>query len=211
MIAGNGLSMKQSNPLARVEKARRALAAAKHFDEVKDVIDQASAVLVYVKQAKLGLEMQNDAAEIKLRAERRAGEMLAGAAIHGGDRKSTCRDGNLKLSEIGINGQQSSRWQRMASLSATAFDLHLDAVRDAGKELTTASVLRLAVAPKDESEEREWTVLALVTQMRRYAERIGLRWPENKMKDFAELLRGLAAEADDGSLLARFQDDDGSG
>lgn len=53
---------------------------------VKRVRDQAEAIRLYVKKQKMGLEMQNSAAEIKLRAERRAGEMLKSADKHTGGR-----------------------------------------------------------------------------------------------------------------------------
>ena len=47
---------------------------------------QAEAIRLYVRQQNMGLEMQNNAAEIKLRAERRAGEMLDGSLPHKGGR-----------------------------------------------------------------------------------------------------------------------------
>jgi hypothetical protein len=54
------------------------------------------------------LEMQNAAAEIKLRAERRAGEMLAQMEKHNGDPRS--RD-VTRVSDLGISKMQSHRWQ----------------------------------------------------------------------------------------------------
>ena len=65
-----------SNPLVLFDRARQALAQARSIDEVKLVRDQAEALRLYVRQQGEGLEMQNDIAEIKLRAERRAGELL---------------------------------------------------------------------------------------------------------------------------------------
>ena len=66
----------------------------------------------------MGLEMQNNATEIKLRAERRAGEMLRPKKLHGGDRKSSGRDVSLKLSNLGVSQKQSSRWQSIAAISS---------------------------------------------------------------------------------------------
>lgn len=62
--------------LVRFEAARHALAEARSVDEVKDVRDKAQALLLYAKQRDESHEMQNDVAEIKLRAERRLGEMI---------------------------------------------------------------------------------------------------------------------------------------
>jgi len=65
-----------STALVWFDQARQALAHAKTLDEVKDIRDKAEALRLYTKQAGEGLEMQNWCAEIKLRAERRAGELL---------------------------------------------------------------------------------------------------------------------------------------
>ena len=54
------------------------------------------------------------AAEIKIRAERRAGELLADTdefGEHGGDRKSSAR---VSLENLSITRKQSSQWQVMA-------------------------------------------------------------------------------------------------
>jgi phage N-6-adenine-methyltransferase len=55
--------------------ACQALAAAKNVDEVKDIRDKAEAMRAYAKQAK-NKRMEVDAAEIRLRAERRLGELI---------------------------------------------------------------------------------------------------------------------------------------
>ena len=75
--------------LVRFDAARHALAEARSVDEVKDVRDRAEALRLYMKQAGHGLEMQNDVAEIKLRAERvKARRMMEKAGLaHKGDGK----------------------------------------------------------------------------------------------------------------------------
>ena len=75
---------------------------------------------VYAREVELGLEAQNHAAEIKLRAQRRAGEILAKMDLR------ERREDNLKqnssrsqratssasLEEIGVTKSDSSRWQQ---------------------------------------------------------------------------------------------------
>ena len=72
--------------MPKFQAAYLALQKAKSVDEVKRVRDQAEAIRLYVRQQNMGLEMQNNAAEIKLRAERRAGEMLEESLAHKGGR-----------------------------------------------------------------------------------------------------------------------------
>ena len=64
------------NALAKLDGATRALAEARTLEEVSHIRDIAEAARTYARAAKLGLEAQNHATEIKLRAERKAGELL---------------------------------------------------------------------------------------------------------------------------------------
>jgi hypothetical protein len=76
-----------------------------------------------------------EAAEVRLRAERRLGELLKGmpkakgAARPGVGRRGECADVEAehsdaaKLGEIGITHKQSSVWQRIAALAALASPL----------------------------------------------------------------------------------------
>lgn len=86
----------------------------------------------------------NDAAELKLRAERRAGEMLATMEKNKGGRPPETEDivsavSAPRLADIGIEQKQSQRWQKIASLPEQEFEQHICDVRESGRELTTAS------------------------------------------------------------------------
>lgn len=148
--------------LATISKARRALAKAKTLDDVLQIRDQAEAVRVYVKAASEGLETQNEAAEIKLTAERKAGEILARMEKDCGGRPARNRShdasGFSSLKELGIKKDQSSRWQKQATVPEDVFAKHVAECNEQGKELTQSSVLKLAGAGhvSQSTGENEW-------------------------------------------------------
>jgi hypothetical protein len=142
--------------LIRYDAARRALAAAHRVDEVKAIRDKAEAVRVYAKQAG-DFELQNQAAEIRLRAERRAGQLLLEMEKNPGRRGEgrPRKDGTKitrssrttayppKLEDIGVSKDQSSKWQRLALLVDEAtFEKALVQAREKTGELTNAALLR---------------------------------------------------------------------
>lgn len=103
--------------LAALDHANKLLAKAETLNEVKVIRDQAQALATYSRAAKLGLEMQNRCAALKLRAERKAGQMLAKMNLKPGPKGDADT-----LSAIGIAQHQSSRWQRVAGIPAAKFD-----------------------------------------------------------------------------------------
>ena len=107
-----------TSPLAQLERAHIMLAEASTLDDVKLIRDQAEALAAYSKAAKLGLTMQNECAELKLRAERKAGEMLRAMPKHGGGRPSENRlhDVTSSLADVGVTKIQSHRWQQVAAV-----------------------------------------------------------------------------------------------
>lgn len=138
--------MSTPRDLILVDRAKQALAEATSIDEIKEVIDKAEALRLYFRKATEGLEIQNRAAEIKLRAERRAGELLQEIQRErrGGDRRSKSHGGTLKLSDLGINKNQSSRWQQIAGIAEDAFEEHITTCTGSGRELTSSAALKLA-------------------------------------------------------------------
>jgi len=133
-----------AHELALLGQAGQALAEAQSFDQIKDIRDKAEAVRKYAQSASLGLDIQNRAAEVKLRAERQAGKLLMQMTLRGGDRRSKNRNERLKLDDLGISRNQSTRWQIQARVPENIFREHIKLTCDAGKELTSARLMRLA-------------------------------------------------------------------
>ncbi len=125
-----------SGPLVKYEAACRALADAKAVDEVKDIRDKAEAMRAYAHQAK-NREMEVDAAEIRMRAERRLGELIraqketVGLQAGGRSRKGGGTRGAKKepqpsapptLADVGIDKKLSSRAQKLAAVPEDQFE-----------------------------------------------------------------------------------------
>jgi len=135
--------------LANYDAARHALIEARSIDEVKDIRDRAEALRQYMRQAGESLQLQNDVAEIKLRAERRAGELLQDMEKHPAGRPTAnpshdASNSIATLSDLGVTFSQSSRWQTIARIPEEQFDQHIARIKGRDDELTTAGVLRFA-------------------------------------------------------------------
>jgi N6-adenosine-specific RNA methylase IME4 len=145
-----------NNPvLLRLDAACRALAEAKSLDVVKLLRDNAQLFQHYSRERGYGLQALNDAAEIKLRAERRLGELIPECFPHGGDRRTDSTSHDVRLKDLGISYMDSHRWQKMARVPAEDFEQHVAEVRERGDELTTAGVLRLAKKLEQPGKQEE--------------------------------------------------------
>jgi hypothetical protein len=152
----------RSAPLTRYEAARFALAEACRIDEVKDICDKAVAMQAYARQAK-DTQLLRDATEIRLRAERRAGELLAETpkavgGEHGGRPKI---DGSRSqpsiptptLTDLGVTKIQSSRWQKLAALPDDKFEIRVQHAKARVEGMTTSAP---SYANVEYAGENEW-------------------------------------------------------
>jgi len=146
--------------LAHFNKAKYELALATKIDEVKEIRDRAEALRVYARQAGEGLVMQNQCAEIKIRAERRGGELIEEQGRKPGetDKSIMSHDVTLskpKLEELGIDRKQSSRWQQIASIPEEKFEEHIAEIKDQNEELTSRELLTVARNMKRQQDREE--------------------------------------------------------
>lgn len=114
--------------------------------EVKGIRDKAEALRAFARQAGLGLEAQNDFAEIKLEAERRAGELLLNMDKHPGaaTRLHDATSLPSTYEELGIEKTQAHRWQILAGVSLAAYREWLAKVKEAGGEITSVGLYEMA-------------------------------------------------------------------
>jgi hypothetical protein len=127
-----------------LERLRSTVAHLDTVDEAKDLADKAAAAQTWARRVRLGQDAVNHAAEVKLRAERRAGELLAATPLHAGGRPggnhSEASTG-LRLTDIGVSKDQSHEWQALAAIPEKDFDRALEESRAEG-EVTRNGVIR---------------------------------------------------------------------
>ena len=123
-------------------KMKNAVIECHSVDEIKQLRDKAEAYRYALKQAKESPEVIRKAEEIKLRAERRAGELLKETPKAKGNQYSANSQpvSEQKLSDIGITHNQSSKWQKIASIPEEKFENYLEVE----KELSTSGAIRVA-------------------------------------------------------------------
>jgi hypothetical protein len=146
-----------SNPdsLLQLDRLRQEIEAAQSIPDVKDLRDKAEAIRHYLQQADQSLAVLNAVAELKIRAERRAGQLLLDMgknqggkpianASHDARGYDSAENNAQTLADLGITYSQSSRWQQIAALPDPTFETYVEDVQTAGRELTTSGLLAYA-------------------------------------------------------------------
>lgn len=141
--------------LTQLQVLRQDLAGADlALPDVLALRDRAAAIRAWAATARLGLSVANEAAEVMLTAERAAGLLLLDLVASSGP--STRRDpqhagpparvhvppGTLR--QVGLTPKLSSQYQLLAKLPAAEFGQRVSAIKDAGKLLGHAPLLRAA-------------------------------------------------------------------
>jgi N6-adenosine-specific RNA methylase IME4 len=156
------------------DAARRALAEAHRVDEVLGIKNKATAMQAYARQAH-DRELELWAAEIRLRAQRRGGELLAEmkkngerANIGGDGRNQHTRgsqSGCTTLADLGITRGESSKWQKLAAIPEADFEASIANALN-GNVLVTASDMLGAGALRQQSLNQYRENLESITAMK---------------------------------------------
>jgi hypothetical protein len=138
--------------IALYDHMTAAIAKCASVDEVKEIRDKAKALELYAAQA-INEELEFNCAAIRMRAERRVGQMLKetrdeGLRAMGKDNRpfQESDDPTLEkptLAKLGISKQQSSDWQKVAEVPEEQFEARL-ADKSKGKP-TTAEFVKSTV------------------------------------------------------------------
>lgn len=143
--------------LLPVEQARALLAQSKNVDEVKDVADKAKAVALYLRMKDASIDSQNDAAEIRLRAERRLGELMKEMPKAKAGRPSEIgpKDGPISYADQGIDKRDAAKWQALASIPEKKFEQFVDDARKKGERITSNALTQAAKVTKQAAKRTE--------------------------------------------------------
>ena len=142
-----------------------AIAKCHVVDEVKEIHDKARAVEIYAKQAR-NLDAERKACDIRLRAERRTGELLkelhraepaernpAGknqSSVSSNDATKPKSEYAETLERTGITKQTASRYQGLADVPKETFEKHLS---DPKERASTSKIIRDATEPKPKQSQ----------------------------------------------------------
>jgi hypothetical protein len=159
--------------LPKYDAMCRAIAECYRVDEVKDMRDKAEALRAYAKQAE-NREAEVQFAEVKVRAERKCGELLqmtaasgeretGGKPLHGERVKPTLKD-------LGVTEIQSHRFQQIANVPAVKVEAAFETARKTQVPVTSAQIRQLTKWPKstpekDLEQERLWRVLTALQEI----------------------------------------------
>lgn len=165
--------------LVRYDTACRAIAEARSVDEVKSLLDGAAALRAYARQAK-NKTLEADAFEIRMRAERRVGQLIAaqkasvglsegtagkGRPPIGGSVADPPKDPRPTLAEAGIDKHLADRARKLTKAAEDEFERKLVEAR--ARILETSERVRVDLFPSGahvgkNSGDNEWFTPAAV-------------------------------------------------
>jgi N6-adenosine-specific RNA methylase IME4 len=160
-----------NQPLITIDAALHALASANTSDELVTLSNQAEAARVYAKRAKLGMLAQNRCAEIRVRAERKLGEILnTTERLHGRPKSVPGEKPLRKLSDFGVlHRKLSHRARQLATIPERDFEAYLREAHLKGWEITTGHLLHYCQRREAAAKTRQRIVGGRVSDLTEFA------------------------------------------
>ncbi len=144
-----------SDAIERIDSIRDAIVMVRRSGAVEKLVGDA--LRAYKVMNEEQFELRQQAAEVHLRTQRRAGELLRELTKHTGGRPSQTGStmGQVSsqpstLSELRINRHDSHRWQRLAAIPMEMFNHYIQESHKRRRELTTSSMLAVAKRHHDD-------------------------------------------------------------
>jgi len=194
--------------LIPISRMKLALREAGEMVDVLDIKDAAMAANALATARNMG-EVAQEAKEVQIRAERKGGTFLE-EYERGKPPGKKISNSVLPISEYAqalednnISKMSSSRWQKMASIPEEKFDKIINDMKDSGKELSQAGVLRAINGAHvgQASGENEWyTPKTYIESARKVMGEIDLDPASSETAN--EIVQAIAyfTEEDDGLL-----------
>lgn len=126
--------------------------------KVKSIDDKLAVIQELFRKERRALSNQNKLATLRIKAQRRGGELLA-STVRQGRPKKRSHDETFSLPE-GIDKNTSFRWQALAEIAEKTLEDYLKLQEECGEEVTTAGLQRFVEGKRDgvhySSESEEW-------------------------------------------------------
>ena len=144
--------------LAKIEETRT-------VDEAMGLLNTVSSMQVYLKAEKQDAEIQNQVAEMKVRTQRKLGQLIKqgqeSGEIASQERHAqnvsvaSCNTAPKTFDEIGIERTQAHRFKAIAEIPEEVFDTEIRQTIESKKEVTTAGLLKVGKEIKKADERAE--------------------------------------------------------
>lgn len=144
-------NMAPEQVLELIEACRQGMQYVESVQDARMLVLRADAIRFCAQKSRMSREVQNQAAEVALRAQREAGRVTGLLETAPGTRtdRTSCHDVERLpkaqvLEAAGISTTEASRWERLDRIPDDQFEAWVAGVQTAGRELTTAGALALA-------------------------------------------------------------------
>lgn len=175
VLVGVFLFMDMENAIELRDNAKQQLMEIQTIEQATDYINKVKSVETYLKATKQDDELLKLMQEQKIRSQRIAGQILQESQVsknYGGINVGNEPLPTQKLSDLGITKNESSTYQKIASIPEDVFEAEMEKAKegDSTTDITTSRFKRLANNDNHISEK-----LSHEKQLKKYASLLGFK------------------------------------